>query len=723
MLWGAGILAISISGLSLPFMAYLALTGLSSLVTLYLGRKMYVAAWKSLLQWEWNTNTLYSISTLTILSVSILSLFIPGLPPMVEAAPFVLGFWHLGEGIEHTLLGKINKNLDVRDGIPSKVTRKQDSLKTVSVHDLKPDDIIFIENGDIIPVDGVSNSKVLLYTDWINGITSPKTFKPGDPIKSGMRLANRESELEMRVTKTYEESYVSKLANDLKKANEQNAINAKKAPLEILTGKILRFFIPGLLLVALASAVIIGPIFGSALAIQCVVSVLVSACPCALSLITPMAVKIGMKKTIEKGVYFNSGAALQAATDIDIVIFDLNATLTQGNVSVRPIDDSLLSDELLPYIALLESQSPHPAAKAIKSYALEKVKSQKNLFTKPLNISAIDKSHHSGIKAQINEEQFIIGNQDMLIANGIKNTNPLFNDPNNGSIYLVRGSSVVGQIALEDPLRTDAIATVRQLQHLGKKVGICSGSSESDVLIAAKKLGIPKTYVCANAVAVDPKPGEVSKTDFIKKLKEQGCKVAMVGDGFNDLSAMASADIGIAIKTDSEQEVVLQQAGMVIQHGLLYPIVTAFDIAKKTTQNISQNLFISLTYNSLITIAAAGLFVAIGFALNPVLGVALMVLESTLVLANILRLQHQSVLSSPPCERSINETCVSPNGTTKEILNALEKNIVPKPEETQSVAVNKEADVDVTKKDSVSVIGEFAESVSSAEGNRAFSAM
>ena len=86
LLWGAGILAISISGLFLPFMAYLALTGLSSLVTLYLGRKMYVAAWKSLLQWEWNTNTLYSISTLTILSVSILSLFITGLPPMVMGA-------------------------------------------------------------------------------------------------------------------------------------------------------------------------------------------------------------------------------------------------------------------------------------------------------------------------------------------------------------------------------------------------------------------------------------------------------------------------------------------------------------------------------------------------------------------------------------------------------------------------------------------------------------
>lgn len=660
LLWGAGLLVFTLSGVALPFMAYAALTAATSLVTLYLGIGVYSAAWNALLAQRWNSNTLYSISTLTILAISILSIFIPGLPVMVEAAPLVLGFWHLGEGIEHTLLGEINKKLDVRDGMPLKVRMKAESTRDVLVTSLQRDDIIIVNSGDIIPVDGICQSEVFMDTASINGSPELKRFTRGKAIKSGMRVAPHSQALEMRVTESYKNSYLSLVAQNLKKADNQ------KAPMELFADKILHYFIPGLIGIALASGVIIGTFFTPALALECVVAVLVSACPCALSLITPMAVKIGIKKALEKGVYFKNGRALQASADIDSVVFDLNGTLTQGNVVVKSL--SITDTRYLPYIALLEAQSSHPVAKVIQSY----IEQKKGYVKKNMTITAVDKSHHSGVAAQINGELFIIGNGPMLKEYGITSIEAPYDNTQNGSIYIVCGKRVVGQIALEDPLREDAVATIKQLQGLGKTVHICTGADAVFAEHYAKTLGISPQHICANAVALLTKPGEVSKSDYVQKLQREGHKVAMVGDAANDVTAIAYSNIGIAIKSDIGAEVTQQRAGITLQQGLLYPIVTAFDVAKKTTQNITQNLFISLTYNTVITSVAAGLFVSLGFALNPALGVALMVLESTIVLANLYRLKHQNIQSLKTQPLSTGEVFESNDGSTKRLLTILD---------------------------------------------------
>lgn len=131
LLWGAGLLVLSVAGFSIPITAYYAITGFTSLMTLYLGHNVYQSAWSSFRESKWDMTTLYTISTLSILVVSIASILIPGLPMMFEAAPLVLGFWHLGEGIEHTLIDQINKKLDILDCIPEKVLLKGDIDKKV----------------------------------------------------------------------------------------------------------------------------------------------------------------------------------------------------------------------------------------------------------------------------------------------------------------------------------------------------------------------------------------------------------------------------------------------------------------------------------------------------------------------------------------------------------------------------------------------------------------
>ncbi|WP_298624652.1 cation-translocating P-type ATPase [uncultured Legionella sp.] len=674
LIWGAGLLILAIASFNIPALAYYTITGLTTLMTLYLGSTVYKSAWNALLELKWDTTTLYTISTLTIVGVSVASMFIPGLPMMFEAAPLVLGFWHLGEGIEHSLVGEISHKLDVRDCVPPSILLRGNPDKEISVKKLIPNDIIVVKQGGIIPVDGVLTQKTLLYTTRIDGSPDLKVFKPGDTVKAGMRLADHLSSVEMRVSKTYQNSYLSLIAKNIAKANDD------KAPVEEFANTILNYFIPGLLGIALVSGVVIGTVFTSALALQCVISVLVSACPCALSLITPMAVKIGMKKASEHGIHFNNGKALQASADIDTVVFDLNGTLTQGKAAVSALQIS--DKKFLNHIALLEEQSEHPAAQIIKSY----IHAQNIVSSEPLtlDIDSIDKTHHSGIKGLINGETFLVGNKDMLMANGITEIDPPYNNPENGSVYLVRGTTVIGQIALTDPLRQDAVTTINQLKKQGKSVHICTGADRATAEQYAALLGIPKENICANTVGVASKPGEISKTSYIQQLKRKGYKVAMVGDAANDLTAIKYAHMGIAVKSSIGDDITAQYAGIVVQQGLLFPIATAFDVAQKTKDNIYQNLFISLTYNSMITMASAGLFIAIGFAVNPVLGVALMVLESTIVLANLYSFKQQDIV----CIKSNGKNAVLDeeytSGTTANVLNALGHRILPENNSTNT---------------------------------------
>ncbi|KTD53678.1 cation transport ATPase [Legionella santicrucis] len=666
LIWGIGLLALSIVSFNIPMTAYYVITGLTTLMTLYLGHTVYQSTWDALREKKLDTTTLYTISTLTIVAVSIASMFFPGLPMMFEAAPLVLGFWHLAEGIEHTLVGEINKKLDVRDCIAPLVLLKGNPDKEISVKTLIPNDIIMVKQGEVIPVDGVLTEEALLYTTRIDGSPKLKKFKAGDTVKAGMLLADYIPSLQMRVTKTYQNSYLSLIAKNINQANDE------KAPIELFADRVLKYFIPGLLAVALVSGIVIGSLFTPALAVQCLISVLVSACPCALSLITPMAVRIGMKKASEKGIQFKNGKALQAAADIDTIVFDLNGTLTKGEVVV----DTLRIDDkkFLRHIALLESQSDHPVAKIIKSY----IHNQNIVSNQPLEISSIDKNHHSGIKGVINGEVYMIGNRDMLLANGITHIAAPYDNPENGSVYIVRGEKVIGQIALTDPLREDAIATVNHLKRLGKTVHICTGADRATAEKYALLLGISKDNICANTVGAITKPGEVSKTSYIQRLKSKGYKVAMVGDAANDLTALAYSNIGIAVRSDIGDTITQQHAGIVIQQGLLFPIATAFDVAQKTKDNIYQNLFVSLAYNSAITLVAAGLFVALGFTLNPAIGVALVVLESTVVLANLYRFKQQEIVSAPSNSKNTVMDLENSENTTSKVLNALGYRSQPK---------------------------------------------
>lgn len=629
-LWGAGLFTLALLNLNLPLAASYLITGLSGATTLYLGKEAYVQAAKSVKAKKLSMNVLYTLSTLTIAAISALSYCVPGLPLMCEAAPLILGLWHVGEAIEHSLLDKIESHLDARDCAPEKVTwiDSEGSEKTdFLVKDLIPNDIIIIQRGEVIPVDGEClEDDISVLTQRINGDPDSTVLNMGDTITAGMQLTGNKASMRMRVKRTFQRSYLAKVAENIAEAS-RNKKDADQAPIEKLTNKILKYFIPGLLITAIASGIIIGCLFNPALAIQCAISVTVSACPCALRLITPLAIKIGMKKAADHGINFKNGRSLQAAADIDTVVFDLNGTLTKGKREVTEYKIYAKNTSELEFfhtIALLQQYSTNSIAKVILDFI-----GTKGLPTlSQTQIRNVDLSKRNQIKATINNDEYIIGNEEILRGLQIQ-------DPRPGAIYLVKNREIIGRLVLEDSLRNDVKQTIMALKNQGKEIRICTGTDARTANYYAQLLGI--THVRANCTAA------TDKTNYIEDLQRSGRKVAMIGDAINDAAAVAKSDFGIAITSSIGDKLTQEQAGAVIQNETLMPVATAFEVAKQTKRNIWQNLMISLTYNSSITLVAAGLFVALGFALNPALGIALMVVETALVLANAYRFKKQSL--------------------------------------------------------------------------------
>lgn len=638
--FGLSMLLLPLMGLSLPLLISYCMNVISVALTVYLGKNLYQSAWQAFKEHKITTETLYTISTLTILGLSLSSLLFPSLMILSESAPLVLGFWHLGEAIEHSLIEKLEQALDVRDRAPKKVLRDKES---VSVKDLKPNDIITLDKGSVIPVDGILLEQASLRTTVVNGSGKSQVFRPNDSVKAGMVIVNSEqnqNHLRMQVTRTFKNSYLSRMAKNIKAANKE------KAPVEVFANKVLQYFVPALLISAMTSGVIMSLLFNYSLAIQSMVTILVSACPCALSLITPMAVKIGMKKTSEQGIHFKNGKALQSAANIDTIVFDLNGTLTKGVHEVHKVlvdDPALLKD-----IAALERESKHPIAKSIVVFVSQGQPSTHQ----NIEITDVDNSDHCGIKGRLNGADYMIGNTEMLRKNGIETIAPPYDNPLNGTTYIVKDKEVVGQILIRDILREDAASTLQQLRAMGLDIHICTGADRPTAEYYANALGIKTNNITANTVGVKTKPDEVSKESVIGALQEMGRKVAMVGDALNDITAIAKADVGIAVQSDIGDNLTVKQAGISLHKGRLSPIVAALEISAQTKNNIYQNLFISLIYNSLVTLAGAGFFMPLGIATTPAIGVLLMILESAIVLANLYRLKVQGSTFNPELKPS-----------------------------------------------------------------------
>jgi Cu2+-exporting ATPase len=668
---GAGFLLLSLFTGGLPVIATYILTGISTVLSLYLGKESFIDAAKKLFKARTlEMNALFTVSSITAIIVTIGSLFVPWLPSMLDAGLLIFGFRHLGIAIEDAAKEKVTSGLSFRKLLEKNVYMRPDDLSETfieaPIENILPGKIIRVFPGQVIPVDGVALTKEgLVNTSRINGSHLPVSTA-GLDILAGMTVLDQH--IDIQVSKSPEDSYLCQMANILEEAEMQ------KAPLETRAEKILRYFVPVLFVCAAVAGVAVGLLCNPLLAIQFVTTLLVSACPCTLGSIVPLAVTVGIAKAAHHGVLFKSGKTLQAAAEIDTVIFDLNGTLTQGNYKVQAhhINTDFNAAEMLSYWWELEKDSTHAIGVTIRDY-LKKL----GYTASPALATRGDEkiSLHAGKKLIIGDEKFLAGNVTRMQEENIDLTqyqDLIDNHTQEQIIFFTKENCVVGYIILEDDsLKHDARAVLQELQASGKEIHICTGADRVTALRYANKLGVPATHVLADCVPVIVNPAKNSKSAYIQTLQEHGKKVAMICDAENDIIPLTTSDLSILVKSPSSTLRMHEKTDVIINSSALTPILSSFTLAKNTVSNIKQNLAISFGYNFSTLLLSGVLLFAFSVALNPGIAVALMIGQAGLVLLNVYRFKQKNIITQSVSKKVVASDQPVIHHTTAQLHNKL----------------------------------------------------
>ncbi|HYG78703.1 MAG TPA: heavy metal translocating P-type ATPase, partial [Planctomycetota bacterium] len=406
-----------------------------------------------------------------------------------------------------------------------------------------------------------------------------------------------------------------------------------KAPIARLADEISGYFVPAVLAIALLTLAlwyVLGPEPKLVRGIVAFVSVLIIACPCALGLATPTAIMVGVGSGAEHGLLVKSGEALETLCKVTTIILDKTGTITRGQPNVTDIATAggISENELLCYAASAEMGSEHPLGEAIVRAA-----SARDAGLKPIDKFEAVEGH--GVSAVIDGTPVLIGTEKLLRERSVdlaelRSKAQQFAQQAKTAVFVAISGRAAGVIAIADTIKESSPAAIKRLSDMGLSVVMITGDNEHTAKAVAQQVGISR-------VLSDVLPH--NKAAEIKRLQQQGEKVAMVGDGINDAPALAQADVGIAIGTGTD--VAIEASDITLMRGDLQAVVSAVDLSRQTMRVIRQNLFFAFIYNVLlIPVAAGALFPAFGVLLNPMLASAAMAMSSVSVVSNSLRLRR-----------------------------------------------------------------------------------
>ena len=605
-------------------------------------------------------DSLVALGVTSAYITSLLSLIFPatGFPCFFNEPVMLLGFILIGRFLEERARyqtgSSIGELLDLQPEMANIYT-EDNQIKSIRVNTLRPDQEIQVLAGDRVPADCiVTQGNSYVDVSHITGESKPIEVKEGENLSSGS--LNLNSTLRLKVQKVGGDSSLAKLVNLIE------SVNARKPRIQRIADEIagkftyfvlifatLTFFFwwkgarniwPDLLshnhqLITHSSHTLHSSLGSNAenflsLAIQLSIAVLVIACPCALGLATPTVITVASGKAAKKGVLFKGGDKIEMASKINHIIFDKTGTLTKGKPFIVDYKNNDDHSFLLKIAASLEKESRHPIADAL----IQEAKKQ-NLSLFP--IKKIFTHSGRGISGELESIDGLIniGNIEWLLSKGIiidsdaKKVIENEETKTNTIIGVSIKDKLLGFILLGDLLRDDSIKTVQNLRENKFKINILSGDRKQTVLALAKKIGCKETEV-----KWDLLPEMKLKT--IENLKINN-KVAMIGDGINDVPALASSDLGIAV--GSGTQIAKANADVVLMGDQLNGLPYALNLAKKTIRKIKQNLTWAFGYNLLaIPLAAGILFPKYGILLTPSIAALLMAISSITVVINALSL-------------------------------------------------------------------------------------
>ena len=609
---------------------------LLTIPVLIAGNRFYVVGFRAIRMKSPNMDSLIAMGTTAALIYSLYSTwqiyqgnmgFVEGL--YFETAGVIITLILLGKSMEAVSKGRTSEAIKKLMGLAPKTATVIKNGKEIelSIDDVEENDIVLVKPGAKIPVDGdITEGFTSVDESMLTGESMPVDKKVGDSVFAA--TINKNGLIRFRATKVGDNTALAQIIKLIEDAQQSKAPIAQMA--DIVSG----YFVPTVFVIAIASFalwMLSGETLSFSLTIF--VSVLVIACPCALGLATPTAIMVGTGKGAENGILIKGGEALETTHKINTIIFDKTGTITEGKPTVTDIitTGTMDSDSLLQITASAEKGSEHPLGDAI-------VKSAEDKGLELYPIEHFESITGQGINATIQGKQLLIGNirlmqeMDIAVEAVLKDADTLAAQGKT-PMYIALDSKLAGIIAVADVVKPGSAKAVKKLMEMGIEVAMITGDNRRTAEAIAKQVGI--TRVLSEVLPQD-KSGEV------KKLQQEGRRVAMVGDGINDAPALVQSDIGIAI--GSGTDVAMESADIVLMHSDLMDVVTAIQLSKSTIRNIKQNLFWAFAYNVAgIPLAAGVLHIFGGPLLNPIFAAAAMSLSSVSVLSNALRLRRFKV--------------------------------------------------------------------------------
>lgn len=550
-----------------------------------------------------------------------------------ESAAMILTLITLGKYLETRAKGKtgdaIRKLMDLRPRTASVLRGGEE--REIPVEQVRVGDTVIVRAGGSIPVDGtVIRGSAAVDQSALTGESVPVEKKAGDTVAAA--TVNRSGYLEFRAEKVGEDTSLSQIIRMVEEAG------GSKAPIARLADRISGVFVPAVMAIAVVTFAI-WMLLGKGLEFSLTkgISVLVISCPCALGLATPVAIMVGTGRGANMGVLFKNAEALETLHRVDTVVLDKTGTLTAGKPAVTDIIPAEAgADRLLRVAASLEKPSEHPFAKAIVTCAAG--------MDIP-EVESFETIPGMGVSGMVEKVRCFGGNRRLMEEKGIPV--PAFeNLTSQGKtpLYFAAGGTYLGAIAAADVLKPDSGAAVAAMKKMHLDVVMLTGDNEKAAGAIAAQAGI-------GHVISDVLPA--GKADAVKKLRQAGKRVLMVGDGINDAPALVTADVGMAIGAGTD--IAMESADVVLMNGSLTGVSDAVRLSKATIRNIKQNLFWAFFYNCLgIPVAAGVLYPAFGVQLSPMLAAAAMSLSSVFVVTNALRLRR---FRAEPVKSEVSEEC------------------------------------------------------------------
>ncbi|MEH2475037.1 Cu+-exporting ATPase [Nitrobacteraceae bacterium AZCC 2161] len=611
---------------------------LATPVVLWAGAPFFARGWRSVVTRNLNMFTLIAMGTGVAWVYSVVATLAPQLfPPAFrdhhgavavyfEAAAVITVLVLLGQVLELRARNQTSGAIRALLGLAPKTARRigADGDEDVALDLIAVGDLLRVRPGEKIPVDGVvTEGRSSVDESMVTGESMPVTKAEGARVIGG--TVNQGGGLVLRADKVGRDTMLSRIVDMVAKAQRS------RAPIQRLADTVAGWFVPAVIaaaVLAFAAWATFGPEPRLSFGLVAAVTVLIIACPCALGLATPMSIMVGIGRGAHAGILVRDAEALERLETIDTLVIDKTGTLTEGKPKVVGITaaEGFEESELLRLAASVERSSEHPLAQAI-------LKAAKERGLNLADVSDFAAPSGKGASGAIDGKQVALGNamlmSELKVATlALDSSAEVARQGGATAIYVAIDGRAAGVIAIADPIKPSAQAALKALRSDGLRIVMLTGDNRTTALAVAKALGVDE---------VEAEVLPERKSEVVERLRKEGRRVAMAGDGVNDAPALAAADVGIAMGTGTD--VAIESAGITLLTGDLMGLVRARQLSKATMRNIRQNLAFAFVYNAAgVPIAAGVLYPLFGILLSPMLGAAAMALSSVSVIGNALRL-------------------------------------------------------------------------------------